>query len=149
MMQGQVHKHVCAAWSEWLGELWLNVPSTTRSYGDGTSVYILIRKIGEAGDRSCYTWIGSLACYPLLYPPPSLIRKYVLERIVNNQTTAQKSVKRYFGGMVSWEKIRFVTCVQQISESDCTAYSIRIHISLYSYICVYTRCRHADWAESS
>ena len=57
-----------------------------------------------------------------LPPLPAWSEKYILERIVNNQKTAQKSVKRYFGGMVSWEKIPFVTCVQQISESDCTAY---------------------------
>ena len=32
-----------------------------------TSVKSLIRKIGEAEDRTCDPWIGSPACYPLHY----------------------------------------------------------------------------------
>ena len=48
-----------------MSELGFNFPPTTRSNGDGTSVLSLIRKTGEAGDRSCDPWIGSQACYPL------------------------------------------------------------------------------------
>ena len=62
-------KHVKQAWlhkhHQWVSELGFNVPPTTRSYGDGTTVESLIRKTGEAGDQSCDPWIGSLACYPL------------------------------------------------------------------------------------
>ena len=38
----------------------------------------VIRKIGEAGDRSCDPWIGSPACYPLHYTtlPPLLFGIY-------------------------------------------------------------------------
>ena len=35
-----------------VSELGFNVPPTTRSYGDGTSVKSLIQKTGETGDRS-------------------------------------------------------------------------------------------------
>ena len=50
-----------------MSELWSNVPLTTRSYEDGTSGLSLIRRTGEAGNRYCDPWIGSLACYPLHY----------------------------------------------------------------------------------
>ena len=49
-----------------MSEIELNVPSTTRAYGAGTSVLSLNRKTGEAGNRSCDPWIVSPACYPLL-----------------------------------------------------------------------------------
>ena len=65
--------------------------------------------------------LGSLACYPLHYGRSQPDRK-IRFRTNRYQKTVQKSVKRYFGGMVLWEKRPFVTCVQQISESDCTAY---------------------------
>ena len=46
-----------------------NVPPTTRSYGDKTPVYSLIRKTGEATDRACDLWKNSRARYPLHYRP--------------------------------------------------------------------------------
>ena len=60
-----------------MSELGFNVPPTTRSYGDGTSVSSLIRKTGEAGDRSCDPWIGSLACYPLHHRRSEVNTKYI------------------------------------------------------------------------
>ena len=110
---------------------------TTGSYGDGTSVKSLIRKTEEAGYWSCDPWVGSLACYSLHYRRSQPDRK-ICFRTIRNQKTVQKSVKRYFGGTVSWEKRPFITCVQQISGSDCTAYKMRIHISPNSFIRVYT-----------
>ena len=65
--------------------------------------------------RSGVSILRSLGC---LSQPDRKIRF----RANRNQMTVYKSVKRYFGGMVSWEKRPFVMCVQQISESDCTAY---------------------------
>ena len=64
-----------------MSELGFNVPPTTRSYGDGTSVESLIRKTGEAGDRSCDPWIGSLACYPLHHRRSSMIQTKNLQPI--------------------------------------------------------------------
>ena len=85
--------------------------------GPGLNSHPKDRRSGGSILRSL-DWHGSLACIPLHYrhSQPDF------ERFVNNQKTVLKSVKRYFGGMVPWEKIQFVRCVQQISESDCTAY---------------------------
>ena len=48
---------------KWLVDFGLNVPPQLRSYGDGTSVYSLIRKTGEVWDRMeerCYLQLINL-----------------------------------------------------------------------------------------
>ena len=36
---------------KWVSEVWFNIPPTSRPHGDGTSVYNLIQKTGEAGGK--------------------------------------------------------------------------------------------------
>ena len=44
---------------------------------DGTSVLSLIRKTREAGDRFCYSWIGSQGCYTLYYHHSNSIYQFL------------------------------------------------------------------------
>ena len=51
-----------------MSELGFNVPPTTWSYGDRTSVKVSSERPEKRGiDLNCDSWIGSLACYLLYY----------------------------------------------------------------------------------
>ena len=45
----------------WLVDLGFNVPRTVRSYGDGTSVYSLLRQTGEARPPDLYAESSQLS----------------------------------------------------------------------------------------